>query len=54
MYSGFLATLAFILILVGVGVQIGRFDSGVKFAVTWTTVCAALCFLLFAGKVYTP
>ena len=53
MYSAFLATLAFVLILVGVAVQVSNHNYQVKFAVTWTTIGAALFFLMFAGKVWT-
>jgi hypothetical protein len=47
-----LAIMAFILILVGVAVQVGHFTSETKFAVSWTTALAALCLILFAAKVY--
>jgi hypothetical protein len=47
-----LAFLAFFLILIGVKVQVGNYNHDTKFAVTWTTLISALCFLLFAAKVY--
>lgn len=50
--SVMLAIFAFILVMVGVWVQITHHNSEAKFAVTWTTSIAALCFLVFAGKVY--
>jgi hypothetical protein len=50
--SVMLAIMAFILILIGVAVQVTHHNVGVKFAVTWSTLGAAAIFLLFAGKVY--
>jgi uncharacterized membrane protein len=50
--SVLLVLLAFILIMVGVATQIVSHNSDTKFAVTWTTIPAAFCFLLFAAKVY--
>lgn len=44
--------LAFVLVLIGVAVQLSSRDCGVKFAVTWTTAISALCLFLFACKVY--
>ena len=50
--SVMLAIFAFILIMVGVAVQVTHSNHDVKFAVTWSTSIASLCFLVFAGKVY--
>jgi hypothetical protein len=50
--SVLLILLAFMLILISVAVQLSRRDSGVKFAVTWTLVIAALFLGLFSAKVY--
>lgn len=52
MMAALLSVFAFILILVGVFIQTAHHDSGVKFAVSWSTMIGALCFLLFAAKAY--
>jgi biotin transporter BioY len=52
MMAALLSVFAFVLILVGVFVQTAHHDSGVKFAVTWSTMIGALVFILFAGKVW--
>jgi hypothetical protein len=50
--SFLLVGLAFILIVIGVFVQTAHHNCETRFAVTWTTGIAALCFLIFAAKVY--
>jgi len=50
--SVLLIILAFILIMVGVLTQITCNYPETKFAVSWTTALSALCFIIFAAKVY--
>lgn len=52
MFAALLTVFAFILIVIGVFVQVTHSNSEVKFAVTWTTGLSALVLILFAGKVY--
>jgi hypothetical protein len=49
-----LSIFAFILILIGVKVQIGCYSSETKFAVMWSTAISALVLIVFASKAYFP
>jgi hypothetical protein len=50
--SVLLVILAFVLLMVGVLTQITCHNPETKFAVTWTTGLGAMCFTIFAAKVY--
>jgi len=52
MMAVMLVAMAFILILIGIWVNVTHNDSGVRFAVRWTAIVGAFCFLMIAGKVY--
>lgn len=43
---------AFVLIVIGVAVQVTHHDSMVKRTVAWMTGVGAICFTLFAAMVY--